>query len=99
MLFAVLYAGVSTNGAQRWIDLKFMQFQPSEMAKLFTVITLASFLATRQRSIGKLSTFALTFVHIAIPALLIAKQPHYGGALVLVVVWLCVCTAGAVPAK
>jgi rod shape determining protein RodA len=99
VLSAVLFFGASTNGAQRWIDLKFMQFQPSEMAKLLTVLTLASFLAARSASIGKLSTFILSFIHIAIPAFLIAKQPHYGGALVLVVVWLCVCTAGQVPAK
>lgn len=99
VLLAVLFVGTSTNGAQRWIDLKFMQFQPSEMAKILTVVTLAAFLSARQASIAKLSTFALSFVHVAVPALLIAKQPHYGGALVLLVIWLCVCIGGGVPMK
>jgi rod shape determining protein RodA len=99
VLAAVLFVGTSTNGAQRWIDLKFMQFQPSEMAKILTVVTLASFLSARQPKIGRLSTLALSFAHVAIPAFLIAKQPHYGGAMVLVVIWLCVCLAGNVPIK
>jgi rod shape determining protein RodA len=99
VLAAVLFLGTSINGSQRWIDLKFMQFQPSEMAKLLTVVTLASFLASRQSSMGKFSTFALSFAHVAVPAFLIAKQPHYGGAMVLIVAWLCVCVAGNVPIK
>jgi rod shape determining protein RodA len=69
------------------------------MAKILTVVTLASFLGARQASIGKLSTFALSFLHVAVPATLIAKQPHYGGAMVLIVIWLSVCIAGNVPMK
>lgn len=99
LLTAVLFVGTSTNGAQRWIDLKFMQFQPSEMAKILTVLTLAAFLAARQRIVGRLSTLVLSFLHVAVPAFLIAKQPHYGGAMVLVVIWICVCIAGNVPLK
>jgi rod shape determining protein RodA len=99
MLTMVLFVGTSTNGAQRWVDLKFMQFQPSEMAKMLAIVTLAAFLAARQNSIANLGTFVLSFVHVAIPAFLIAKQPHYGGAMVLIVIWLCVCIAGNVPVK
>lgn len=99
LLTAVLYLGSSTNGAQRWIDLSFMQFQPSEMAKLLTVVTLAAFLTARQDRIRQLSTFVLSFLHVAVPALLIARQPHYGGALVLIVIWFCICIGGNVPLK
>lgn len=99
ILAAVLYTGSTTNGAQRWLDLKFMQFQPSELAKMMTVVTLAAFLSARRDSIQKLSTFLLSFLHVAAPAFLIARQPHYGGALTLIVIWLCVCLAGNVPAR
>lgn len=99
VLVAVLFLGSSTNGAQRWIDLRFMQFQPSEMAKMFTILTLASFLSARSGAIDRVSTFALSFVQVAVPAALIVKQPHYGGAMVLVVIWLCVSIAGNVPLK
>jgi rod shape determining protein RodA len=99
ILAAVLFMGTSTNGAQRWLDLKFMQFQPSELAKMMALLTLASFLAARQDTISRVSTFILSFVHVAVPAFLIGMQPHYGGALVLIVIWLCVCVAGNVPLK
>ncbi len=97
MLAAVLKVGSSANGAQRWIDLKFMQFQPSELAKLLVVLTLSSFLVARADQIKKPSTFLLSFLHVGVPAVLIALQPHYGGALVLVVIWLGISLAAGVP--
>ncbi len=99
ILAAVLFVGTSQNGAQRWIDFKFVQFQPSELAKILVVITLASFLAARQQSIAHLSTLVLSFLHVAIPAFLIARQPHYGGAMVLIVIWISLCVAGNVPLR
>ncbi len=99
ILGAVLIVGVTNNGAQRWIDLKFVQFQPSELAKLLTILTLASFFVARAEKLNRLSTFALSFLHVAVPALLIARQPHYGGALVLIVVWLSISIATGVPVK
>lgn len=41
MLLFVLFAGKSVNGASRWIDLGFISFQPSEIAKIFVVIYMA----------------------------------------------------------
>lgn len=99
MLAAVLFVGNSANGSQRWIDLKFMQFQPSEMAKLLTILTLAAFFVARREAIARFSTFALSLLHVAVPAALIAKQPHYGGATVLLVIWLSTCIAANVPWK
>ena len=42
VLAAVIKLGHKAGGAQRWIDVGPIQFQPSEMAKLFLVLTLAS---------------------------------------------------------
>ncbi len=91
--------GFHEMGAQRWITLGPIRFEPSELAKLFTVFTLSSFFAARQDSIKKLSTFALSFLHIAVPAALIFKQPHLGAAMVMVAIWLSVCLAADVPMK
>jgi rod shape determining protein RodA len=49
MLVAVMVAGHSALGAQRWIKLGPIQFQPSEPAKLLLIISLARFLSDRER--------------------------------------------------
>lgn len=99
LLAAVLLVGSSKFGAQRWIQLGPIQLQPSEIAKLLTVLTLASFFASRQDQIDRWQTFALSALHIAVPAFLIFKQPHLGGAAVIVVIWLAIATIAQVPAK
>lgn len=52
MLIAVFIIGALTNGAKRWIDLGFFRFQPSEMAKMATIITVAYILSRLQEENG-----------------------------------------------
>jgi rod shape determining protein RodA len=99
MLALVLVIGQSRNGAERWINLGFTDFQPSEASKLLIVLTLASFFAKRHDQIHKFSTFALSFLHVAVPVALIVKQPHLGASLAILATWLCVCLAVHVPWK
>lgn len=99
MLALVLQIGVNKNGAERWINLGFTEFQPSEAAKLLIVLTLASFFAKRYDQINRFSTFALSFLHVAIPVALIVKQPHMGASLAIIATWLCICLAAQVPWK
>ncbi len=83
LLASVLVLGRTSLGAQRWISLGPLgQFQPSEFAKLAIVITLAKHLADRPgpyRSVWELAPF---LGHIALPMLLIFRQPDLGTALV-----------------
>lgn len=99
LLAMVLKMGVHTNGAARWINLGFTQFQPSEAAKILTILTLATFLANRQDKIDRFSTFALSFVHVIVPVAFIVRQPHLGAAVGILVAWLCICLAANVPWK
>lgn len=98
-LLAVLLRGHSSHHAQRWIEFGPVQFQPSEMAKLFTVLTLASFFTLRQDSIRSFSTFALSLVHVLVPLALVYKQPSLGASLVLLVIWLSIAIAANVPLR
>ena len=88
LLAAVLLKGKTINGAERWINLFGFQFQPSEMSKIFIVLTLASFYASRQDRIKEFSTFALGLLHVLIPVILIMKQPHLGASLLLICIWI-----------
>lgn len=52
LLATVFILGSFTNGARRWIDLGFIQFQPSEVAKMGAIITVAFILSRMQEEDG-----------------------------------------------
>lgn len=88
--------GHASHGAQRWIAVGPLQVQPSEFAKIILICTLALFLTRHQASIGTWPTVIRAFIHIAVPILLIARQPDLGTALVLLAIWFGMMTmAGA----
>lgn len=70
---------------QRWYRLPFINFgfQPSEAAKLIIVIALSWFLERRKMQSKQLSTALYAILIVAIPFILILKQPDLGTALIL----------------
>lgn len=82
LLVAVLLFGYEGKGAQRWLDLGFFRFQPSEIIKLAVPVLVAAFLAERPLPP---SAFRLIMglVLIGLPAFLIAKQPDLGTAILI----------------
>ncbi|AKX95940.1 Peptidoglycan glycosyltransferase MrdB [Moorella thermoacetica] len=86
MLAAVALVGHEAKGAQRWINLGFFLLQPSEFAKTITVITLACFLDKRQGKLNCWQDLVVPFLYVAVPLVLILKQPDLGTALVLLAI-------------
>jgi len=84
LLGLVMVGGRSALGAQRWINLGFIQFQPSEPAKLTLAICIAAMLA-RTANVGRREMLQ-TIGMVALPALLILKQPDLGTSLVIVAI-------------
>lgn len=82
LLLAVLFLGEIGKGAQRWLDLGIIRFQPSEMMKLAIPLCLASFLSEKALPPSFMTIIACCFLLI-IPTLLTAKQPDLGTALML----------------
>jgi len=82
MLVAVLLFGHVGKGAQRWLDLGFMKFQPSEVMKLIVPIMIAWFISQDNLPV-KMSTVVFAFVLVLMPTLLIAKQPDLGTSLLI----------------
>lgn len=85
MLTAVMVVGHSALGAQRWLKIGPIQFQPSEPAKLFMIIALAAFLADRP-PLKRWVDLIPPGLFIAVPMLLIIKQPDLGTSLVLLTI-------------
>jgi rod shape determining protein RodA len=79
VVVAVLGQG---RGAHRWLDLKFMRFQPSELVKLTLPMMAAWYLHARELPPRWTALAALALL-IGAPALLIAKQPDLGTALLV----------------
>ncbi len=87
-LLAVVFAlGQITHGAQRWVDLGFIQLQPSEPAKLIIVLILAKFLSDHEKEMSKLRVLAISLGIVGIPAAMVYLQPDLGTALVLGFIW------------
>ncbi len=82
-LFLIYFFGISVSGAQRWLNLGIFSFQPSEVAKLSTVLTLA--LVLDKKIILKIRDLVLPILVVIVPWLLIFFQPDLGTSLVLLV--------------
>ncbi len=82
LLVLVLFTGDIGKGAQRWLNLGFVRFQPSELMKLALPMLLAWFFADRHLPPG-LGRMFYAVVIITVPVLLIAKQPDLGTALLV----------------
>lgn len=83
LLIGVLLFGVGAKGAQRWLQLPGLpRFQPSELLKLAVPLTVAWYLAGKPRPPSILHTLFAFFL-VAIPVLLIARQPDLGTSLLI----------------
>lgn len=82
LLVATALFGVG-RGAQRWLDLGFVRFQPAEAMKLALPLMLAAWFARQPLPPGWSNT-ALGLILIALPASLIATQPDLGTAVLVV---------------
>ncbi|PIV32034.1 MAG: rod shape-determining protein RodA [Lysobacterales bacterium CG02_land_8_20_14_3_00_62_12] len=81
LLVLVLLLGEG-RGANRWLDLKLLRFQPAELAKLALPMMVAWYLHTRALP-PRWRDLWVSCLLIAVPALLIAKQPDLGTALLV----------------
>ncbi|MBL8134212.1 MAG: rod shape-determining protein RodA [Anaerolineae bacterium] len=89
LLVLVFFFGVEGDGGltRGWLNIG-IPIQPSEIAKLLIVVTLAQFLARNYEKIGDLRTLARAALHIGVPAGLIFIQPDLGITAVFAVMWL-----------
>ena len=82
LMIVVFAAAETVRGSKRWIDLGFIQFQPSELGKVLFVLAIAGFLVDR---VGRVTRWRTIFSAIglgAAPILLVFLQPDLGTALV-----------------
>jgi len=81
-LLLVLLTGDASKGAQRWLDLGFVRFQPSELMKVVLPLWIATLLH-RYRAIIPFERFMAASISIIAPVLLISMQPDLGTAILV----------------
>lgn len=83
-LLIVVFAFPSVNGAHSWIMLPGIQFQPSELAKIFTILAIADYMTNVQEKeeVFGWKHYGVIFLITALPFALILKEPALGQALV-----------------
>ncbi len=82
LLIAVLLFGDTAKGAQRWLQIGGLRFQPSEIMKLAVPLMVAWYLGSRPLP-PNLSRALVVLALIAVPTALIAKQPDMGTAVLV----------------
>jgi rod shape determining protein RodA len=85
LLVAVELVGTVGMGAQRWLELGPVRFQPSELMKIALVLLLAAYYDWLDpRKVSRPLWVVIPLILIMIPAALVLKQPNLGNALVIV---------------
>jgi rod shape determining protein RodA len=82
LLLAVMFFGEVGKGAQRWLDLGVIRFQPSEILKLAVPMVVAAYLSNRLLPVGW-KDLLVSVMLVLLPVLLIARQPDLGTAILV----------------
>ena len=93
LVWASLY-GVTASGSQRWINLYFINLQPSELMKIAIIVCFARYYhRTQINNIGSFKNIIISIMILIIPIVLVVSQPDLGtsiliGASGIIVLWL-----------
>ncbi len=86
-LIVATFAGKTTMGAQRWIDLGLFSFQPSEFFRVIFIIAFSTYL-TNIKVLTNLNLIKGLFLFLIAPVILLLKQPDLGTAIILVTIFM-----------
>ena len=82
LLLLVFPFGIKVNGARRWLSLGFTRIQPSEILKIAMPLMLAWYFH-KYEAVLKIRHYAIAGLLLAVPFVLIAKQPDLGTAILV----------------
>ena len=84
MLIWTVNFGITVSGSQRWIDLYFINIQPSELMKIFIILCLAKYFHRKRiENINSFYSVIISLIIIFIPMSLVIIQPDLGTSLLI----------------
>ena len=93
LIYASLY-GITASGSQRWINLYFVNLQPSELMKIAIIVCFAKYYHRMQiNNVNKFKNLIIPIIILVIPVVLVLSQPDLGTSILialsgLIVIWL-----------
>lgn len=87
MLIGVRLFGDTANGAARWLDLGFIRFQPTELAKIIIILFFAKFFMDHEDDLNTFRTILQSAVLLIIPLVLIYAQPDMKNTITITIVF------------
>jgi rod shape determining protein RodA len=99
LLVAVLVFGTSTLGAKRWLDLGPIKFQPSELAKIATVLVLARRFDDPKIRLSRWHHWLPAAFIVLVPLVLVLKEPDLGTALSFAAILIAMLYWGGMPLR
>src|SRR5438552_17826487 len=91
LLGLVLVIGTSALGAKRWLDLGPLKFQPSELAKIATVLVLARRMDDPKLDLRRMRYWLPPMLVTSVPLLLVANEPVLGTSLAFRTLLIAIC--------
>lgn len=99
LLLAVLLIGTKVNGARRWINLGFTNFQPSEIAKFALIVMLSALMTSNQKDIKAPRTFWVCAAALVMIAVLLIAEPHFSATIIVAALAFCMMAIGGINRK
>jgi rod shape determining protein RodA len=88
LLMLLFVVGHVSNGAQSWFSFGGFSFQPSDMMKLVVILMLAKYFSRRHVEIDNFKHVLISGIYAFIPFLLVFLQPDFGGAIIILFIWV-----------
>jgi rod shape determining protein RodA len=88
LLALILVVGPKIGGAQRWLLIGPLRFQPSELAKVASILVLAAILGKSSEGEPRLTVTLGTFLVMLVPLVLVLREPDLGTSLVFFAIWV-----------
>lgn len=99
LLILVIVMGEDAGGAQRWIKIMGIQFQPSEIAKILIVLFFAQFIFVHQEKLNTFKYLSLCVILFALPAVLVYKQPDLSTTIMICLIFCVILFTGGLSWK
>ena len=99
LLLAVWRFGDDAKGAQRWLEIGSLRFQPSETAKIVLILFFAQFIMKHRKKLNTVGIISCCVAMYALPWLLVWEQPDLSTSMVLLVMFCIIMFAGGISLK